>query len=286
LSFLLFAACSAPQSPTQETANSLTITDDLGTKMTLKHAPRKTLALSPAMTEMLFAVCADSQILAVTPHCNFPAATQTKPKIAVYPLNIEAIIAAKPDIVFTEEGITAPDNAEKLRSLGIAVYYQRYENVADILRGLKDIGRLMQRETQAQKLCDSLEQKIKVLEQNIPAKKEKVLAITWHNPIYAYGLNTFMTDKIRLAGGQNAVDTIFAKIYPELTREYILKRNPDVLLGGSFGKMDSTFFMLYPELKKINAYKNKRIYDLNDDLTSRPSPRVLESVEEIRNVLQ
>lgn len=281
----LLTSCSAPTE--KATSEALQLTDDLGNKITLAHAPRTVVSLSPAMTEMLFAVCADTQILAVTSICNYPEAAKSKKRISVYPLDIETIVGLKPDIIFTEEGMTTPENAEKLKSLGIPVYFQRYTTAADLLADLRTIGNLMQQPEKTMHVLDSLEKELHTLEAEaqMPAVRPKVLAITWQNPIYAYGKNTLMTDKIRLAGGVNAIDTVFTKIYPELTREYILKINPDVIFGGTFGKMDSTFFSLYPELKQVNAYRNKCVYELNDDLTSRPSPRVLESVREIKKIL-
>jgi iron complex transport system substrate-binding protein len=100
-----------------------------------------------------------------------------------------------------------------------------------------------------------------------------------------YGQNTLFTDKIRVAGGQNAVTEKFVQPYPALTREYILKLNPDVLIGGSFGKLDSTFFKNYPELKRIRAYQTRRVYGITGNLMERPGPRVVESVRELQRVM-
>jgi iron complex transport system substrate-binding protein len=65
----------------------------------------------------------------------------------------------------------------------------------------------------------------------------------------------------------------------------VLKINPDIIIGGGFGKMDSTFFRQYPELRRINAYRNRRIYDLTDDLMARPGPRVMESILELKEAI-
>ncbi len=72
---------------------------------------------------------------------------------------------------------------------------------------------------------------------------------------------------------------------PALTREYILKLNPDVLIGGSFGKLDSTFFKNYPELKRIRAYQTRRVYGITGNLMERPGPRVVESVRELQKLV-
>jgi iron complex transport system substrate-binding protein len=75
------------------------------------------------------------------------------------------------------------------------------------------------------------------------------------------------------------------KPYPQLSREYILKINPDVIFGGDFEKMEASFFKLYPELKLTIAYRNKWVFELNDDLASRPGPRFLEGIREIEQKL-
>jgi iron complex transport system substrate-binding protein len=94
-----------------------------------------------------------------------------------------------------------------------------------------------------------------------------------------------MSEKILLAGGINAIQDLKNRPFPELSREYILKLNPDVILGGTFQKMDSTFFSKYPELKQITAYQKRQIYPLKDDLATRPSPRIIQSIIEIKEAL-
>jgi iron complex transport system substrate-binding protein len=245
------------------------------------------MALAASMTEMLYAVADTATIVGRTQVCDFPAAALRKPVVNSYPLDLEGLVRLHPDVVFTTDGITSLDDAARLQKLGILVYYQKYERVADVLRGLNDLGRILGRAPQARHLTDSLAAGLPQLSA-APATglRPRVLAITWQDPIYVYGQNTLFTDKIRLAGGQNAVTEKFAQPYPALTREYILKLNPDVLIGGSFGKLDSTFFKKYPELKRIRAYQSRRVYAITGDLMERPGPRVLESVRELRRRLE
>ena len=272
--------------PAPEQAAAVATTDDLGRRLTLPAQPRRVLALAPSMTEMLYAVADTATIVARTQVCDYPAAALRKPIISSYPLDLERLVALKPDVIFTTTGITSEADAQQLQKLGIPVYYQQYEKVEDIFRGLTDLGRILGRQPQARRLVDSLRTELRTLEAlPKPSPAPTVLAITWTDPIYVYGRNTLFTDKIRLAGGQNAVVEKFAQPYPALTREYILKLNPDVLLGGSFGKLDSTFFRLYPELKRIKAYQNRRVYAPTGDLMARPSPRVVEGVRNLQKLI-
>ncbi|MCB2407687.1 ABC transporter substrate-binding protein [Hymenobacter lucidus] len=289
LTLLLVAGCqSNDKSVVAVTVAPQQVTDDLGHQLTIPARPRRIMSLAASMTEMLYAVADTATIVARTQVCDYPKAVLRKPVISSYPLDLEGLVALHPDVVFTVEGITSLDDIARLEKLGIPVYCQRYSKVTDILRGLTDLGRLLGRAPQAKYLVDSLATELKSLEQSVaPAPvRPRVLAITWQDPIYVYGENTLFTDRIRLAGGQNAVTEHFAQPYPALTREYILKLNPDVLIGGSFGKLDSTFFKSYPELKRIKAYQTRRVYGITGDLMERPSPRVAESVRELQRLLR
>ena len=264
------------------------VRDGLGRLVRLPAHPRRVLALAPSMTEMLFAVADTATIVARCPQDNYPAAVYRKPIVNNYPLDLEKLVLLKPDVVFTVEGITSVDDAQRLQQLGIPVYYLRFRRVEDVFKGLEEVGRIMGRRPRARHLTDSLRQKLKqfTLAAARPASMPKVLAITWQDPIYCYGQNTLFTDEIRSAGGRNAITETFPQPYPALTREYILQLNPDVLLGGSFGKLDSTFFKNYPELKRINAYKNRRVYPITGNLLERPGPRVVESVRELQTLIK
>jgi iron complex transport system substrate-binding protein len=283
----LLAACQ-PDKPAFHAPATVQVHDDLGRPLTLPAHPRRVIGLAPSMTEMLFAVADTATIVARTPNDNYPAAALRKPVVNNYPLDLEKLVALKPDVIFTVEGMTSPDDAQRLQQLGIPVYYQRYRKVEDVFRGMNDLGRLLGKADKAKHLTDSLRlvldnlTRTPVVSGTLPFK---VLAITWQDPIYCYGQNTLFTDQIRLAGGQNAVIEAFAQPFPALTREYILKLNPDVLLGGSFEKLDSTFFKNYPELRGIKAYRRKNVFPITGDLMERPGPRVVEAVRELHELL-
>ena len=239
---------------------------------------------------MLFALLPDSSIIAVTPHCNYPPdRVNKKPRVSVMPLDFEKIISLKPTLIFTEEGITSAGDLQRLRELQIPVVSFRYSRVSDVLSAMDSICSWTSAGISARHLCDSLRRELFHFEKNLTSsgqsRKKSILALTWTDPIFAYGHNTWMTDKMRLAGGRNVIGEMHAKPYPVLEREQVLKLNPDVLFGGSFGKMDSSFFRMYPELKQIRAYRNRAVFELNDDLASRPGPRFPEGIREIQAYL-
>ncbi|WP_237587109.1 ABC transporter substrate-binding protein [Pontibacter russatus] len=267
----------------QETQKQLVLEDDLGREVTLNGQPERVMALAPSMTEMLFAVLDSSAIVGRTQNDDYPAAALTKPVVNNYPMDYEQLLRLKPDLVFTVEGITPPDVAERLKELGIPVYYQKYASVEDIFRGLEDIGRIMDREEQATLLTDSLRREVAQIAARHRQEEPplRVLGLAGYDPIYVYGSSTVISDKLRILGAENAADETF----DALTREFILKSNPDVLLGGTPQELERNFFSIYPELRKIKAYQNQRLYAPDFDLMSRPSPRVVESIRELEKFL-
>jgi iron complex transport system substrate-binding protein len=286
---LAVAGCTIKQEEHSE-AKGRKISDRSGNTIWLSHGPLRVMALSPAITEMLFALLPDSCIIAVTPHCNHPAdRVKNKTRVSVMPLDFEKILALKPTLVLTEQGITSLSDLQRLNELGVPVLSFSYSGVADVLAAMDSIRSWTRAGFRAEFLCDSLRKELNQLEARVAmhkgSDKKSILALTWTDPIFAYGFNTWMTDKMRLAGGRNVLGEVFQKPYPVLEREQVLKLNPEVLFGGSFGQMDSSFFRMNPELKQIKAYRQRAVYELNDDLASRPGPRFMEGIHEIRNFL-
>jgi len=280
-------ACQSETKPAASPTATVQVHDDLGRALMLPAHPRRVLALAPSLTEMLYAVADTATIIARTQADDYPAAALRKPLVNSYPLDLERLVALRPDVVFTVEGMTPPDAAARLGQLGIPVYYQKYRRVADVLRGINDLGRLLGRPSQAKHLTDSLQTQLNGLAKMQPgASRPTVLALASADPIYVYGQNTLFTDEIGLAGGQNAVRDTFPQPFPALTREYILKMNPEVVLGGRFGKLDSTFFKNNPELRRTRAYQAHRVYATTPNLLQRPSPRIVEAMRELQALLR
>ncbi|NDK54563.1 ABC transporter substrate-binding protein [Pontibacter fetidus] len=287
LLFMVATIAGCQQKQEQQQEQGITIIDDLGRELHLPKKPVRVFGFTSAMAEMLFAIGDTANIIARTPDSDYPAAVYTKPIVSNYPVDLEQVLALKPDLIFTSEGMTPLDVAARLEELGIPVYYQKYRTVEDVLRGIEDIGRITGREQVANHLADSLRLQVQQLEAKYKNRPNplQVLTITWTDPIYVYGQNTLLTDKLRILGAENAVKETFDQPYPALTREYILKLNPDILMGGTKEKLEQTFFSQYPELRKIKAYQTNRIYAPTGNLIERPGPRIVESLKELEGFL-
>ena len=280
----LFFSCSSPSKNESQSVTTL-ITDDLDREIEFNKSPTRIVSLAPSITEIIYFLESEHKLIARTQACDSPKEVEKIPIVSTYPLDIESIVKLNPDIVFSVDGIVNANQINKLEELGIKVFFLKYETLNAINKSILTLGKILDVEELASKRVDSLHLEMeKVIIKN--KNPLQVLNITWNKPIFVYGKNTPFTGKIEAAGGENAMKEILNSPYPEITREYILNINPDVIVGNNFNKMDSTFFRLYPELKQIKAYQKKQIFDVDDNLMSRPSPRYIESIIELKGILK
>jgi iron complex transport system substrate-binding protein len=240
----------------------------------------KVMGLSPALTEILYSVLPDSQIVGVTHVCNYPAQVKEKKRIVSYPLDVEGIIALKPDVVFYEEGFIAAESINKLKEFGINTFAFQYQKIADIFQSMKTVAAIGGNASKGDKVADSLKAGLEKLDSHLTPTKT-ALAVISVNPMYVFGRGTIISEAMHYAGISNVVDTSFGK-FPELQREALLKMDPDIILGASYGQLDTFLFKPFPEMRQLKVYTNKQCYPLADDLASRPSPRILALVKEIK----
>ncbi|MBX9851070.1 MAG: helical backbone metal receptor [Cytophagaceae bacterium] len=283
LSLIILFSC---KEESKNKAGNISFTDDLGRKIMLSRQPQRFMAISPSLTEMLYLLSDDSEIVGRTQNCNFPPQVLNKPVISNYPVDYEGLLSLRPDIVFAKDGIISMEQASKIEEMCIPVFFQHYDNSDDIFDGIEELGQVLGRETSAKVIADSLRKRKKELEisnKNLP--RPKVLMIISADKIFVHGKNSFASDILYLAGGTNVIDSILNNSFPQLSLEYILYLNPDVIIGGEPADLNGTFFNLYPELKKINAYKNKRVYTIDEDILSRPGPRVIDGALQIKKLL-
>jgi iron complex transport system substrate-binding protein len=281
---LVFTSCKEGKSSIEGIETTLIFTDAVNDSIRVNTQHPKVMALSPALTEMLFAVLPDSQILAVSQACNYPEAVNTKKRINTYPLDIEGIIAIKPEVIFYEEGFISAESISQLRRFGIQTFAFRYNKVVDVFSSIKQIGTICGYPENAENLAKSLQNQADSLQLSNP-KPLRTLAIISAQPVYVFGKGTILSEIVEKVGGINTVDSAYGR-YPEIQREALLKMNPEVILGGTYAELDSALFSKYPELKAITAYQNKQCYPLTSDLVSRPSPRIVQAMKEVKKALE
>jgi iron complex transport system substrate-binding protein len=264
-----------------QTTYPLTIKDDSGTAVTLEKSPQRIISIIPSETEMLFALGVGDKIVAVDNYSDFPDAAKSKPKIGDISLNVEALLAQKPDIVFANSSVNKKQ-MEQLRALNVKVFGSDPKTIDEVIDRVELYGKLLNKADEAKKVTDTMKaERQKVLDavKGVPTKKVYIE----FSPGYTIGSGVYMHDLIMMAGGVNIMAD--QKEYVKVDPEAIIKANPDVILYAQ-GAVTPEELKRRPGWDKIAAIKNGKLYAIDDNLLSRVSPRITKALIEVGKAIQ
>lgn len=275
--------------PATPTSSSITLTDSLSRSVTLAGPARHVVSLAPSNTEILYALGAGSVLAGRDDFSDYPPQATQVPSIgSEYPhVNAEAIVALHPDLVLAA-GVTSPDDVAALAKLGLTVYAtSNAGSLDDIYKDIQAVGTLVGATDKANELVKSMQARVE-------AVKTKAATVSLH-PIVFYELDatdpakpwtagpgSFVDQLITLAGGTNAGNIATDK-YAQLSLEQLVSQNPDIIVLGSatFGGQTPALVAARPGWQNIKAVKNHAVYTFDDNLVSRPGPRVVDGLEKL-----
>jgi iron complex transport system substrate-binding protein len=266
----------------------LKVKDEVGREMTLPFPPKRIVSLAPNITEILFSLGLDEEIVGVSIHCNFPEKVKNKVRVGSYiSLDFEKITSLKPDLIIATGAGNTRDTVDRLGKLGFQTYVIYPKNFDDILQSIAHIGQIVNREKEARRVIEGMKkrgQRVIELTQDLP--RPKVFIQIGDAPMVTVGKGSFADDLIRLAGGENIAGKE-KEVYPRFGMEEILKRSPEVIVISSMNPRGDYQKVLqeWTRWKTLPAVKNGRIHLIDSDLLDRPSPRIIDGLEELARVL-
>ncbi|MGD0854974.1 MAG: cobalamin-binding protein [Dehalococcoidia bacterium] len=270
----------------------ITVTDDLGRKVTINKLPQRIVSLAPSNTEILFALGLDDRIIGVTDYCDYPDAAKTKTRIAGYSTpDLEKLVSLQPDLVVAES-IQEHTVLPALEKLGMTVFVTEAFTIDTILNDISVIGKITGKTASASRVLDTMNSKINSITsktQNLSsAQRPRVLYANWASPIWTMGRNTYVDDVINKAGGINIYAADFEKSR-SVSLESVITKNPQVIFVSGMGTTGDT---VYNGIKKedrlstVDAALNNRIYKISDaNLIERPGPRIVDGLAEVAKMI-
>lgn len=246
----------------------MTLTDDLGRRVTLPCPARRIVSLTPATTENLFAIGAGKQLVGVTSVDDYPAAVKKLPKVGDFGRpSYEQLFVLKPDLVVLDSGTITLTEAEALaRKVRCPVFVQKSQKVMDIPRHLRQLGALTGVSKEAEKVARAFEASVARVRAQVPRGRKpwRVFVEVSQVPLYAAGPGSFVDDVIRQAGGVNALTT--GGSFPQVSKEALLAAKPDIYV--------------------VAGNKRKDTLAILPDLLFRPTPRLIGGLEAMAAALR
>jgi len=263
----------------------VTIVDSLGREITVATEPQKIISLSPAITEILFAIGVEDKIIGVTDYCDYPPAALDKPRVGSFKNpNLELIVNSQADVIFVAAGIQT-EFVKRFEDLGIKVVTLDAESVSQVLENIQTAGTVTGATAKAQELVDTLEQRINAVQEKVARAgyKPTVFFEVWDNPLMTAGPGSFINDLIVLAGGKNIAADV-NKRYAEFSLELLVERDPDIYILNNHAHQpeDIKNRSGYAGLK---AVQNNQVHSIEDDLVTLPGPRIVDGLEEMAKII-
>ena len=255
--------------------------------------PTRIVSLIPAVTEMLFAMGAAAQVVAVSSFDEYPPEVKTLPRVgALLDPDLERILSLRPDLVIVYESQT--DFRLQLERAKVPSFVYKHAGLADVFETMKAVGERIGRATEAAALSGRITDHLDRIRARVKGRPRPSTLLVFGRDalalrgIYASGGIGFMNDMLTVAGGEN----LFADVKGQsvqATSELILARRPAIIVELRAGTLSESLrareIAVWKALPGVPAVRNGRIAMLTDDRTMVPGPRVAEGTELIARVV-
>jgi iron complex transport system substrate-binding protein len=268
------------------------MTDGLGNTIMLVDPAQKVVSLAPSNTEILYALEAGSQVVGRDEFSDYPEEAKSLPSVggSFGEYNPEAIVALKPDLVLAAE-INPPELVQSLTDLGLTVYYLKNPTTLEgMYDNLVTVGALVGRSDEAANLIDSLEARVTAVDQKLVGVADKPLAFyeldsTDPSAPFTAGPGTFVDLLIQRAGGTSVGSTL-GSAWAQISVEELISVDPDmILLGDSAYGISPESVGQRAGWDGITAVMEGKVYPFDDNLVSRPGPRLVDGYEQLAKLL-
>jgi len=272
----------APAETAEEAAPAfpLTITDASGTTLTFERAPQRIVSIAPSETEVLFAIGAGASVVAVDDWSDYPAeGVASLPRVGGLEANVEAVLEQEPDLVvagWTMSGKTI----EELRKLGLTVYAFETNTLDEAIAHIREVGAITGNAAKAEEVAAKMEADRKLVADAVGglSDAEKKRVFVEFAPGWTVGKGEFMDELITEAGGVNVADQ---EGWYEISEEKIIEADPQVVLYSLGIEGLEGIIKGRAGWDKIDAVANGRVIGVDDNLISRPGPRITEALVEV-----
>lgn len=250
-----------------------------------ENYPQRIVSLGPSITKGLYLLGVEDNLIANTIHCNNPPSARNKEKIGTaVEVNIEKVFNLKPDLVLATS-LTSSKAKEKLSNLGLRVVtFSTAKDFSGLCRQFLELGKLVGRKNESEEIVKNARDKAAFVKEKVKnLSKPKVFIQIGARPLTAATGGYFVNDYIEFAGAVNIAKEEKKGIY---SKERVLMANPDVIIITTMGMAGEEEKKNWENFHTLSAVKSKRIYIINTEKLTSPTPAsFVETLEELVVVL-
>jgi iron complex transport system substrate-binding protein len=260
----------------------IVVTDVSGAGIKLAAPARRIVSLAPHITELLFAAGAGGRVVGDVEYGDYPPAARALPKVGSFSrLDLEAIVALKPDLVMGWASSSPPAAISRLRAMGLTVYVSETHRIADIAGELERVGKMAGTEAVANSAAAAFrERHARLVARYSRQPPVTVFYQIWKQPLMTVNREQIISDAMRLCGGRN----VFAQLpilAPTVTVEAVIAANPEVIVASGMGESRPEWLDDWRRWTTLTAVARDNLYFVPPDLLQRHTPRILDGAEKL-----
>jgi iron complex transport system substrate-binding protein len=265
---------------------AVTVPDDAGHSLTLPSTPTRIVSLAPGATEMLFAAGAGQHVIATVQYSDEPPAAKQVPRIGdVVAIDMEKLVALQPQVVVVWPGGGNPAQIEEIGRMGIPLYRQQVNALADLPGSLRRLGALSGTSPIAEKAARNIEVRLATLSHTYEGGRHpSVLLQVWNHPIYTVGGTHLISDALRLCGARNVFGDL-RDFGPAIDVEAVVARNPDIIVAAAPPGAGPEWLADWRRFATLRAVRNDNLITFEDQRLTRLGPSVVSATEALCKVL-
>jgi iron complex transport system substrate-binding protein len=282
----LTSTSQAPADAAARSAAPLVVTDDTGNKLTLPAIPTRIISLAPGATEMLFAAGAGRHVIATVEYSDEPPAAKQVPRIGdVVAIDMEKLVALRPEVAVVWPGGGNPAQIEEISRMHIPMYRQQVNTLADIPGSLRRLGALAGTRDAAEQAARNVEARLATLARTYGnSRHPNVLMEVWNHPFYTVGGTHLMSDALKICGARNAFGDL-KELGPVIDVEAVVARNPDIIVAAAPPGAGTEWLTDWKRFTTLRAVRNGNLIAFEDQRLTRLGPSVVDATEALCKAL-
>ena len=260
------------------TSRALAVSDDTGATLQLVAMPQRLVSLAPGVTEMLFAAGAGGKVIATVQRSDVPLAARALPRVGdATTVDIERLLAFKPDLIVVWEGVTSAPIVARLGSLHLPIYRVRAVTLADIPASVRRLGMLTGTVTQANTAAQKMEAQVKTLASRTPRQIPiAVFYQIWNAPVYTVSGKHIISDAMARCGARNVFAEL-GSVAPIVTREWVIQRDPDVMIMSAPILTAREWKAEWYQFSDLRAVRNRQVVNFSNEDLDRMGPTAIDA---------
>ncbi|MCC5825285.1 cobalamin-binding protein [Alkalimonas sp.] len=251
----------------------------IGLATSVQARPERIIALAPHITELLFDIGAGEQLVAVSDFSDYPEAAKALPSVANYAhIQLEAVLALKPDLVIAWRTGNPQADLHRLKQLGVTVVYSDPLLLEDVAKELRQLGALTGHLQQAEALAQRYEQELAALrsryQQQAPVR---VFFAMSQQPLSTIANKAWPQQILELCGADNPF-AVNSNDYPQLGPEQLMLANPELIIQPTKGARP-ILTEQWQRFSSLEAVRKQQFLTVDADLMYRFSRRSLDGAK-------